>query len=66
MRTFEKFPENARCPMCGTNEDKECFLIPIDGTDDGCVCEAQPAHTECLKIDGYRYNKVNGIIYRFI
>ena len=35
MRTFENFPEGTNCPLCGTNENKECCLIPIDGTEDG-------------------------------
>lgn len=65
-RTFPHFPEDTTCPLCGTNEDKECCLIPIDGTEDGCVCEAQPIHVDCLMdISRYRYNKKAGVVYQF-
>lgn len=63
-RTFEHFPDTATCPLCGTSDDKECCLIPIDGTDDGDCCEAQPMHVECVrKLSQYRYNKVIGAVY---
>ena len=65
MRTFEKFPDSAICPICGTNKDSECFLAHIDNTGDGRIAEGQPIHTDCLKTDGYRINKEVGIIYLF-
>ena len=64
-KTFERFPDIAKCPLCGTSEDKECCLIPIDGTDDNGICEAQPVHIECIKqLHKFRYNKNVGVIYR--
>ena len=65
MRTFKHFPENSLCPICNTSADWECFLIPIDGTDDDGNCEAQPTHVDCLKSNKatYRLNRESGIIY---
>lgn len=66
MREFEKFPEEKLCPICQTNDQKPCVLIPIDGThiDDGRTCEAAVVHSECLNTEGWRYNKDVGVIYR--
>jgi hypothetical protein len=61
-RTFEHFPEEATCPVCGTSDDGECVLIAIDGTEEGSVVEAQPTHLSCAVAD--RYSKGAGIIYR--
>lgn len=62
-RTFKHFPEKSTCPGCGTNKDEECFLLPIDGTTDDNIFEAQPAHVECFGIDKLRYNKEHGLVY---
>jgi len=53
-QTFEKFPEEATCPICGKNTDKECALVPIYGTGDGRIIASQPVHVECL---------LNGVMY---
>jgi len=66
MRTFAKFPSGITCPICKTSNDKECFLMPIDGTDDDGNCEAAPTHVDCLLSDRYRYNREAGIVYRFV
>ena len=63
MRTFEFFPQNIHCPICGTRRDTECTLIPIEGTEDGLNCEAQPVHTDCLK--QLRFNKEQKIVYAY-
>jgi hypothetical protein len=65
MRTFDHFPGKAICPICGTSEDKPCFLVPIDGTREGSICQAQPVHTACINFynDKFRYNKEVRIIY---
>ena len=66
-RTFEHFPENATCPLCGTNDDKECCLIPIDGTSKDRICEAKPMHVECIeRLDMYRYNQDVNVLYRSV
>ena len=49
FRTFEQFPDGSLCPVCNTNENKECFLMPISGTGDGNVCEAAPVHLSCFE-----------------
>ena len=61
LRTFERFPENARCPLCGLNTDSECFLASIDGTQKGNICGAIPVHTECLEL---RWNPFLKVIYQ--
>ena len=48
MRTFENFPEESECPICGTNVDKPCFLLPIAGTIKDRICQAQPTHKDCF------------------
>lgn len=66
MRTFEHFNKNDICPICKSNVDKPCTLIPIDGTVDDDLVEAQPVHVDCLNQDGWHMNQHVGIIYRFI
>lgn len=44
MNTFPQFPTECVCPLCGTNEDKECILVPVVNSSDG----PQPMHTACL------------------
>ena len=65
MRSFKHFPDIKTCPICGTNEDKECFLVPIDGTEDGNNCEAQPFHVDCLTnyADRFRYHSEMNFLY---
>lgn len=46
-RFFDKFPQDMVCPLCGTSDDRECFLAPLDGTDQGNICEAVPVHRSC-------------------
>lgn len=50
MRTFQRFPEKSKCPICGTNEDKECVLIGIHGTQEGHNMEAQCYHLDCIEL----------------
>ena len=63
LRTFKHFPEDSICPICGTNEDKECFLIPIKGTQRDNMAEAMVFHTSCLDLI---YDKENNIIYQVL
>jgi len=66
-RSFDHFPEIKVCPICGTNEDKECFLIPIDGTDedDGKICQAHPFHVNCIEdyAERFRFHRDMGLLY---
>ena len=66
MNYFDKFPKGKDCPICGTDKDGACFLMPIDGTEDGNICEAAPTHKECVGDslpDKLRYNSSVGVIY---
>ena len=62
-RTFDKFPLNETCPVCGTNEQGECVLIPVDGTEDGSVCEAVPVHRDCINASVCRIDSSRTVIY---
>lgn len=61
MRTFEHFPTDKMCKICGTNDDTPCILVPIDDTDEGNICEAVPVHVDCLA--EIRLNKEAEIFY---
>ena len=66
MRTFEHFPQTGTvCPICGTNDDKPCILVPIDGTYDDGKMEAQPAHAACMGEHGdeFSFNRDAGVVY---
>jgi len=60
MRTFKEFPEDSKCPICKTNENKECILIPIIETIDGNIAQAEIFHLDCINL---LYNKDSRIIY---
>ena len=66
MRTFEHFPEDKTCVICGYGDNAECTLIPIDGTDDGDNCEATPVHAHCVRDVELRYNRDAGIVYKVV
>ena len=55
MRTFQKFPEDIACPICGTSDDGECILLGVVGTEDGLNMEAKPFHIDCLEINNFIY-----------
>ena len=67
-RIFECFPQNdsTRCPICGTGEDKPCFLMPIDGTEHDGICEATPTHVDCIRetLERWRYNREFNVVYQ--
>lgn len=64
MRTFDHFPKDKICPMCGTGNDEPCALLEIDGTSDGKICEAVPVHVSCVTKGDLRYNREVGIFYK--
>lgn len=47
-RTFKEFPPDALCPICNTNENKNCVLVPDILTKDGSICEAKVTHLDCI------------------
>lgn len=66
MKYFKHFPEEQTCPICKTNKDAECFLMPIHGTNDGRICEAQPVHKNCINdkfIKDLVFNRELNLIY---
>lgn len=42
------FPAEAICPVCGTNDDGRCVLIPIVEGQKGSLVEAAPMHLACV------------------
>jgi len=64
MRTVKHFPKDEICPMCGTNEDKECVAIPIDGTSRGNICDGIPVHAECARKGDLRFNREVNVFYK--
>ncbi len=66
-RTFKEFPAAAKCLFCGTSDNRECYLLDIDGTDIGGICQAVPVHLDCLlELDKFSYSRETGIVYRSI
>lgn len=49
-RTFDHFPADVTCPICGTNDDGLCVLIPIAGTREGMNVRAMPMHLACAVV----------------
>jgi len=49
MKIFEHFNSDYGdvCPICKTAIDCKTILIPIPGTEDGNIFEAQQMHKEC-------------------
>jgi hypothetical protein len=46
-RTFTSFPPDAKCPICGTNDDGKTVLVQIAGTAKDGIAEAKPMHLAC-------------------
>jgi hypothetical protein len=65
VKTFKHFPQNDTCLLCGTNDDKPCILVSVDGTGDGIICEKKPVHADCM-LEGFRYAYSDdlSVIYR--
>lgn len=60
-RAFKEFPEEQTCPVCRTNDEGQCVLVPIDGTEDDGICEAQCVHLSCCIPTHYR--REAGLLY---
>jgi len=50
MKIFKGFNEKSTCSVCNTNEDKECILIPIVGTQEGMNAQATAVHLDCIDL----------------
>lgn len=44
---FKSFPDHRTCPICGTNRNAKCVLIPTKGTFKDDLCEGTPMHLNC-------------------
>ena len=62
MRTFEKFPEQAICPICGTNKSETTVLVPIIGTQEDNRWKPAPVHLDCL-VKNALFDKKVRVIY---
>lgn len=51
MRTFKQFNDSNGdvCPICKTAKQEPLVLIPIPGTEDGHLAEAQQYHVTCVQ-----------------
>lgn len=58
MRVFNSFPKGTNCPVCGTDMDSQCMLVPIDDSkeNDGHNVEAIPTHLTCI-LSNIRYSR---------
>ena len=65
MRIFKKFPKNSKCPICGTNEEKECVLIGIQGTKKGRNIQANSYHLDCIELFESDYKEKTFLIQKF-
>jgi len=52
---------NFKCQICGGAEDRPVVLIPIVGTQEGNLCEAEQIHVDCL-LSGLIYYPSSGVI----
>ena len=62
MRIFKKpnLSHGWKCPICGTDEEKEVALIGIIGTQDGNIMEAEQFHVDCIELSYYKNINING------
>jgi hypothetical protein len=65
---FKEFPQDNKCIICGTNDNKECVLVKLDHTYQDGICEATPVHVDCISnlIDKFVYNEKNKVFYTVI
>ena len=63
MRVFPTYPANGVnvCPVCGTQDDGQTVLVPIDGTQEGNEMQAIPTHLHCI-FANIRYSQEHGLM----
>ena len=49
MKTFPHFNKSSKCPICGTNKDMPCVLVPISGTEEGYNVACEQIHLDCIE-----------------
>lgn len=63
MKVFQK-PNTSfgwKCKICNSNEEKETVLVPIVGTEEDGIIQAEQFHKECLNL---MYDQKFNIIYQ--
>lgn len=67
MKQFEHMNTNgdAKCPICGTGDDKPVVLAGIEGTEDGNNMQAMQVHVDCINLT-YKtgVNGIRSILYQ--
>lgn len=55
MRAFEKpnLSNDWKCPICGTNEEKEIILIGVYETRKGNIIRAEQYHLHCIELESF-------------
>jgi hypothetical protein len=67
MHTFNNFPQDRRCPICGTADERPGVLVPdsdkaiLDNPRRTSCAEAHPVHLDCL-VENAWYSPRRGII----
>ncbi len=63
MQIFKKpnIDSDWKCPICNTNGEKEVTLIPILGTREGNIIQAEQIHLDCINLT---YDKEHNILYQ--
>lgn len=66
MKNFKhpNWQKDEKCPLCNTTEDKPVILVPIAGTSDGNLAEAQKIHEHCIQKNWYYYPDEKWIVAR--
>lgn len=49
MMTFEHFPKDTICPLCGGSDDRECTLVEVCNSNRGTIVAALPTHADCVR-----------------
>lgn len=50
MRIFERFNQDTKCMICGTNNEGKAVLIGMDGTQRDSIEQAQQVHLDCISL----------------
>lgn len=62
MNTFDNFPKDRRCPICGTADERPGVLVTdSDKASLGGSSEAHPVHLDCL-VENAWYSPRRGLI----
>lgn len=66
MRIFKDCEFKLRpCPICLTKKKGDAVLIPINGTQDGNIAEAELFHLDCIQLLFYKKESENILAMQF-